>query len=257
MRVRNLTGVSQIAVGSGHACALRQGRAHCWGRNDRGQVGDGTLINRLEPTLVAGTLNKRLVQVVAGYDHSCLLPENQLRVRCWGANTHGQLGNGTRTDSPVPVTVSSLLGVQQISAGTEHGCALSSGGAVSCWGRNEFGEVGDGTQIRRTRPVRVQGLTRVVQVDTESSHSCAVRDTGRVFCWGRNSVGELGDGTNDMRLTPVRVAGLVNATRVTLGMWFSCGLRADGQAFCWGTNFDGQLGDGTRTSSRTPVQVTN
>src|SRR5438445_9399216 len=77
--------------------------------------------------------------VVSGGIHSCAVLGDQT-VRCWGSNGYGQLGNGTTTDSSVPVTVTGMTGVQVIAAGEHHTCVVAAG-AVSCWGRNDSGQL--------------------------------------------------------------------------------------------------------------------
>ena len=106
-------GVSALAVGTGddlepsQSCALTgAGGAKCWGRNDSGQVGDGSTKDRSTPVDVAG-LASGVSAIAVGGSHSCAITTAQ-SVKCWGGNSNGQLGNGTTTDSGVPVVVSGL-----------------------------------------------------------------------------------------------------------------------------------------------------
>jgi len=246
---------ADIATGLAHSCRVEDDQTvSCWGRNNFGQLGDGTTEDRHRAVRVPG-LNQ-IVQIVAGRTHTCALRDTG-RIFCWGENSSGQLGNGATVDSPTPVRVRSLPGVVQISAGAEHSCALRENGNAHCWGRNEFGQLGDGTTINRTTHVRVSGMNRVTQIEAGGGHSCVLRDTGRVFCWGRNISGQLGDATTTNRLTPVRVAALTRVTQIATGGSHSCGLRDTGAVFCWGNNGAGQLGNGGTTNRLRPVRTSN
>ncbi len=246
------TGVATLDAGWGHTCALAStGGVQCWGRNDSGQLGDGSTTNRYTPVAVSG-LTSGVRAISAGGYHSCALAMTN-EAKCWGWNAYGQLGDGTTTSQLTPVAVAGFTageeaaGVTAIVAGDSHTCALTSVGGVRCWGRNGNGQVGDGTTTDRLAPVAVSGLTSgVAVIATGSNHSCALTNGGGVKCWGYNVLGQLGDGTQTDRLTPVAVSGLGSGvTAIAAGGAHSCALTSAGGVQCWGYNTYGQLGDGT------------
>ena len=200
----------QPAVGGSLSCALRAGGAvKCWGRNEYGQLGDGTTSEgSVVPVGVSG-LGSGVQAVSSGYNHACALLAGGA-IKCWGHNQQGQLGDGTTTSRSVPVGVSGLgSGVLTVSSGGHQSCALLAGGAVKCWGDNQYGQLGDGTTTSQSVPVGVSGLGSGVQaVSVGNNHSCALLAGGAVKCWGYNQYGELGDGTTVSRAVPVGVSGI-------------------------------------------------
>ncbi|MFH1434552.1 MAG: DUF4215 domain-containing protein [Pseudomonadota bacterium] len=193
------------------------------------------------------------LQVAAGRDFSCALVavggSGARRVKCWGDNTLGQLGNGTTIASSAPVDVADLpSGLQAVAAGARHACALLETGGVKCWGSNVNGQLGNGTSVLfSTRPVNVIGLSSGVrQIDSHNQHTCALLGGG-VRCWGGNGYGQCGDGTADTpKRIPVDVTGLPeNVDEVSSGGYHTCVHGAEGAVHCWGDNEFGQVGDGT------------
>ncbi len=251
------TGVESVSTGADHTCALSSGGGlTCWGDNDQGQLGDGTITRRNLPTNVSG-LSIGVAAVSAGHNHTCALT-GEGGVKCWGDNLAGQLGDGTNTDRNLPVNVSGLSsGVQAVSAGRIHTCALTDEGGVKCWGSNDYGQLGDGTNTNSNLPVNVPGVSSGVQaVSAGYSHTCAIMTGGSVKCWGNNNDGQLGDGTNMRRTVPTNISGLSSGVRaVSAGMRHTCALTGEGGVKCWGGNDHGQLGDGTNTNSNLPVNV--
>jgi alpha-tubulin suppressor-like RCC1 family protein len=237
-------------------CALTGGGVVCWGRNDSGQIADGTKEHRSKP-VYAGGLSSGMAAVTVGNTHTCALTVAG-GIKCWGENGYGGLGDGTTAEHLMPVDVSGLTGgVAALAAGTGFTCALLESGGVKCWGWNREGQLGDGTTVNRLHPVDVVGLSSgVTALVTGVSHACALLESGGVKCWGWNGKGQLGDGTTVDRLTPVDVRGLSGGvTALAAGSHFTCALTAAGGVKCWGYNWIGQLGDGTTADRLRPVDV--
>jgi alpha-tubulin suppressor-like RCC1 family protein len=251
-----------IAAGGYHTCALAaNGTVRCWGDNSSAELGVGTITQRLAPVQVAG-LGGGIQAVAAKGAYTCALT-SMGAVRCWGDNSHGQLGDGTTIQRRTPVTVTGLgSGVRAIAAANLHTCALTAAGAVLCWGDNRYGQLGDGTTTQRLTPVAVAGLgSGVNAIAAGGDHACAVTTAGAVFCWGDNIAGQLGDGTRAQRDTPVLVSGLGSGVQaIALGYYHSCALSTGGAVSCWGYNAVGALGDGSTGDANhdrlTPVPVT-
>ena len=156
---------------------------------------------------------------------------------------------------PAQAAQSPLLGVQAMSAGSFHTCAVVNG-AAQCWGDNKLGELGTGTYLISSTPAPVYGLGHgVTGISTGSMHTCVLFNGG-VRCWGRNIDGELGNGSTTPSNVPVAVTGIsAGASAIGAGYLHTCAI-VSGAAKCWGYNFYGQLGDGATSINETvPVAV--
>ncbi len=160
-----LSGMTWVSAGDGFTCGLHSsGIVYCWGNNEFGMLGSGSLVSSSWPRQV--WITEPVRQVAVGQWFGCALINNtQHSVRCWGHNEYGQLSDGTTTDRTAPVDVviteadgtkKLLTGVQEISAGAFHACARLSDGSAACWGSNRFGQLGNGTRAdSQTSPVAV------------------------------------------------------------------------------------------------------
>jgi alpha-tubulin suppressor-like RCC1 family protein len=251
------SGVIAIAAGGSHTCALTSGRAvKCWGENNLGQLGDGTNLNRNTPVDVIGQTSG-VRAIGTGWLHSCAVTAGG-GTKCWGFNYYGQLGDGTMTDRNTPIDVVELSsGVITISLGGSLTCALMASEKLKCWGSNEHGELGDNFSSPRNLPVDVVGLySNITKITAGYSHTCSLTVTGEAMCWGENTWGQLGDNSIIQRSTPVEVIGLgYGVIAITAGRYHTCALTASWGAKCWGWNISGQLGDGTWMQRNTPVDV--
>jgi alpha-tubulin suppressor-like RCC1 family protein len=164
-------------------------------------------------------------------------------VQCWGANTYGQLGDGTTGSRGLPASVIALApDITGIASGGFPNCALrSTNGAVQCWGSNWAGQIGDGTTVgSRALPTDVTGLSSAIKaVAVGFYHTCALTTTGGVQCWGYNNNGQVGDGTTTDRAVPTNVVGMASGVAaITAGGYHTCALLLTGGVQCWGDDPD-------------------
>jgi alpha-tubulin suppressor-like RCC1 family protein len=170
------SGVTAAAAGSGHSLALKtNGSVVAWGRNDSGQLGDGTTTGSAIPVAVSG-LSSAVTAVAAGGAHSLALKSTGSAV-AWGGNASGQLGNGTTTNSSVPTAITGLSsGVTAVAASIQaYSLAIKTGGSVVAWGINDSGQLGDGTTPNRSTPVGVSDLgSAALAISAGGFHGLAV-----------------------------------------------------------------------------------
>lgn len=197
-----------------------------------------------------GSVHAANPMISASLKHTIALKDDGT-VWAWGANSSGQLGNGTTTNSIMAVPVSHLTGVSYISTNTNHSLALKSDGTVWAWGSNNYGELGDSIIRSSLTPVQVIGLSEIISVAAGTNHSVALKSDGTVWTWGRN----VGDGTNETRYTPVEVNDISDIVAIAAGSGHTLALKSDGAVWAWGENGKGQLGDGTTENKLSPVQV--
>ena len=245
--VSGVTNAVQVVVGigrkqsdpaQGNACALLgDGSVTCWGTNVQGQLGNGTLMGSVTPTVVSQWSN--VAQLSAGPRHMCARHVNST-ISCSGTNNNGAIGDGTTDDRTVPTPVMNINDADFVGAGEAHSCALHRDGTVSCWGFNAHFQLGDGTNATSSLPVTVAGLAGVEALDVGGYHNCALR-RGELLCWGFGTHGQLGDGLTDRRGNPEPVAGLSAVTAFSAGTLHTCAVEGD-SLFCFGSDSLGQLG---------------
>ena len=213
-----------------------------------------------------------VAQVHAGYEHSCAVLANR-QARCWGANSYGELGDGTTDASHTAVIVknaagSPLLNVRQIVNGNDHTCALLTNAQVRCVGDGSDGQLGNGSFANSDslvivrNPADTAALQDVLSIAAEDDGMCALLANRKVVCWGDDDYGQLGNGDPkaDSNL-PVFVKGLggsgqlANVAALGGGYDTNCVLLLNGQGRCWGYNQFGGLGNGTVAWTTYPVVV--
>jgi alpha-tubulin suppressor-like RCC1 family protein len=233
-----------------------------WGRNDRGQLGDDSQVNRRLPATPQIPPAVKIVSVQGGCLHTLALTSTG-KVLAWGDDTAGQLGDGLFftgiSTTPVTVKIPAGTKITAIRAGCNFGLALTSTGSVLAWGSNPGGVLGTASTagaIFKPIPVQFPPGTKIKGISAGSDYSLAVTTAGAVYAWGDNGNGQLGDGTTTTQTTPEAI-GLLRSgvTLVAAGQSHSLALTAGHAVLAWGLNDDGELGDGTTSSATFPQEV--
>jgi alpha-tubulin suppressor-like RCC1 family protein len=192
--------------------------AYAWGRNNYGQLGDGTTVSKSSPITVLGGITN-WSQLSASTSHSLGVTTTGIAY-AWGFGGSGVLGDGTTVSKSSPVSViGGITNWSQVSAGDYYSLGLTSTGIAYSWGSNNYGRLGDGTTTARSSPVTViGGITNWSQVSAGNGHSLGLIATGILYAWGRNNYGQLGDGTTTNRSSPITViGGITNWSQLAAG----------------------------------------
>lgn len=196
----------------------------------------------------------RGTKVTSGADYSCQLLTDG-KVRCWGYNNQGALGDGTNDSSLQPKYVKADVKFKQLHSGDDFNCALDDGDDVYCWGSNERGQLGAGTkQKSSSTPVKLDANVKFRQVYTEAHYACALDENNYAYCWGDGTYGEVGNGQKGYFDTPQKVKTDIKFSRLTMSTTFVCGISYDKQdVYCWGQGMRG--GNSKGLDSSVPVKI--
>lgn len=229
-----------VAAGARHSCVVnRHGNVLCWGANDRGQLGDGTMVDAAEARLTLGVSGAR--EVVAGEAHTCALLDDG-QVLCWGDDSRGQLTIAGLDASAEPRAAAVFPDVVDLDASWDHACAVRDDGTTWCWGGNDSGELGPaGTSVFIPEEI---GTTDAVEVATGLDFACVRDGSGGVLCWGDNSSSQLGDDTTVDRPTPAPVVDLERVVEIGAGARHACARQDGGSVACWGDVYGFGIGFG-------------
>ena len=276
--------IIEASTVEGFVIALtNQNRVFTWGYNDDGQLGTGDSTQYPLPqdiTLVLGLApTEGIINVDASYYNSTVLTDTG-RCLIWGYNGQGQIGDGTKTDSLIPIDIQDNFRITSImeaslahdetivdvSIGKYHYAAVTSYGNLFTWGDNFFGQLGDGTVLNTNQPMNITNqfnlaeVEKIIDVELGEYHSVALTNTGRVFTWGENEIGQLGNmSTTDLYVPtelPASDFGSEGVVSITVYDKMNAAMTASGRLFTWGFNWHGELGDGTEVHKLVPTEVT-
>ena len=255
--------VDSVVCGVDTTYAVKSdGSLWAWGRNDYGQVGDGTTISRYTPVEVFSSG----VKSVYAYNHSAYIIKTDGSLRAWGycgGGNDGRLGDGARQTQPSPVEIISS-GVESLavkdfvfSASMTYLTlfAKKDDGSPWVWGYNSYGQAGVGNSTTVIpAPVEIfdGGVSSVI---AETLTPYVIKTDGSLWAWGQNPSGTVGNGTTGYQYSPVEIF-TDGVASVNLGNPNTpCVLKTDGSLWSWGDNSCGQVGDGTKYPQYSPVEI--
>jgi len=222
------------------------------GLNDYGILGIGNTTDTARPTTIL--IPVKVVAVSAGGgDHSLLLDDNS-NVWASGYNGFGELGDGTTTDSPIPVQVSGISGIIAIANGGYHSLFLKNDSTVWGCGYNIDGQLGVGADTILT-PVQIPGINNVIAISGRYFNSVFLKSDSTVWGCGSQQYGQLGDPSLNSVPTPTQIPGVSGVVSIASGFNHNLFVKSDGSVWAIGHNSQGCLGDGTYIDRHTPVQV--
>ena len=277
----------QLSIKYSHACALLRssGEIKCWGRGDKGQLGQGDIDNKnlgdaeneMGDNLAAINLGdgRTAKAVSAGWEHTCAILDND-EVKCWGFGNGGRLGQGNEDligdeEDEIKNLDSIDLGdgrtAKAVSAGYRHTCAILDNDEVKCWGSGAYGRLGQGSTDNIGDEENEMGdnlaATNLGDGHTAKAvsagyrHTCVILDNDEVKCWGSGAYGRLGQGStdnigdeeNEVRDMPTVDLGTGRTAKAISAGWeHTCTILDNDTVKCWGNGVYGRLGYDSNTS---------
>lgn len=265
-----LSVAAQVATAGKATCALNNaGKIFCWGRNNVGQLGDGTTTDRATPAEISNPQSegaKTYSKIAAGSNTFCAISGTSLY--CWGANNTSQIGDGTQTNRSIPTRVTTD-GYKAVTLGANHTCAIRSDDQTMCWGSQQFYQVGNNVQSDsspQATPLAISSSFTSISAGADTT--CGLTSAGAAYCWGLNSHGQAGNGSIESNpdidpptivnaaKTPTLVSGGITfkASSLSGGGRTFCGIQSsDSAVFCWGRGTGGAVGDGAWLNRTAPT----
>jgi Secretion system C-terminal sorting domain/Regulator of chromosome condensation (RCC1) repeat len=259
VQVGNENNWRAISSGSFHTCAIKTDNTlWTWGKNNVGQLGDGTFVQKTIPTQI-GT-DQNWSSVSSGYTYTMCVKTNGT-LWAWGDNTYGQLGNNSILPLNSPTQIGTDTDWLSVSSGAFHTLATKTNGSLWAWGFNNSGQLGDGTSANQIVPIRIGTDSDWANVSAGLYHSIALKQNGTLWTWGKNDSGQLGDGTTSQRNSPTQI-GTATWIAISRGDSHTVAIKSNNTLWSWGGNAAGQLGNGTTnptlpiiTALLSPVQI--
>ncbi len=192
------THVTLASGAGGHALYLAGGHLYSCGWSAKGELGDGVTNDSSWPVHVVGLPHEAVISLVSSWEDSGALMADGSFFD-WGYNAADQLGDGSTTNSDVPVRVALPSKVREVSMGGSSALngqtvAILADGSIWTWGSDHYGQLGDGHVSLGSGPIKVSVPAGVAfaLVDSGGATEYGIDGQGAVWSWGENNVGELG-----------------------------------------------------------------
>ena len=258
-----------------------EGKIYTWGRNNYGQLGNGTTTDQKIPSCISNLNNdlkgKNIVDFYTN-GKTILARDNEGKIYTWGRNAYGELGDGTTTNKNKPICISDLnnalkgKNIVKILNSSYSMIVQDDTGKIYAWGDNDYGQLGDGTTTKQKVPICISNLDNdlngknIIELYYNDGTGILARDNeGKIYTWGRNNYGLLGDGTTTNKNKPICISNLdndLNGKNITkvydkISNYERIVQDSEGKIYTWGRNNYGQLGDGTNEDKNRPMCISD
>ena len=226
-----LKGKNIVDVYDGSIAKDSNGKLYSWGYNNNGQLGNGTTENSSMPICISDIENSPLkgknIVDVHNYDSIIIAKDSSGKLYTWGNNYYGQLGNGTTTNSSMPICISEVEGSplkgKNIDRYEYVGSVIArdSAGKLYTWGYNYSGQLGNGTTTNSSMPVCISDIKNSplngknivdIYIEMIDYHTVSIKDSnGKIYAWGSNEYGQVGDGTKINSSFPICINDIENS----------------------------------------------
>lgn len=247
-KVNGVSNVKSVASNEYFTVVLKNdGTVWGWGKNDQGQLGDGTFVKRTNPVK---TKNISKVKDIVIFDNHAMALKSDGTVWVWGDAGYGtKYANGAIN---TPVKVKELSNIKSVAAGDRIFEALKGDGTVWAWGWGDDAQLG--YKNPSTVPKKVPDLKNIISLSANRGNSIALGSNGNVYVWGNDYyINQLYNDYSSYSTKKYQVKGLTNVSKVYAGDSGTFVIKKDGTVSGWGDN----IGCNSGGTNADPVKVSN
>jgi alpha-tubulin suppressor-like RCC1 family protein len=227
-----------------------------WGYTYNGRLGNGSTTPNISTPVQIGSLTDWAK--VTSFNKGSHGIKTDGTLWGWGANIHGEVGNGTTTAYSSPIQIGALTDWLKGGSQQHSSIFIKTDGTAWAWGSNGGGQLGIGDDDARSSPVQIGALTTWAQVAMGDGFCFGILTDGTLWSWGHTASGIGGRGTDqwaDRISSPAQIGALTDWAQIAPGDGHALAVKTDGTLWAWGSNSSGRLGDGTTTNRSSPVQI--
>lgn len=239
------------ACGSNHTLMVQNGKLWAWGKNDHGQLGDGTTKDRNLPVLIDSI--SIWVQLATSNYHSLGIKADGT-LWAWGSNQWGELGGGTKTDYTKPIQIGTDADWKTVCAAESQSLALKTDGSLWVWG-SQLNLRNDQTRDILIAPKLLSAEKKWKSLSSGPEQTFALAEDGTIWAFGDNHRGWIGTGTSNNYPTPVQIGTDSDWVQLSAGFHFCLALKTDGSLWSWGSNNACQIGNPDRKDFMQPTRI--